>query len=454
MTQGNPVSLIWQFALPLMIGNLFQQLYSFTDAAIIGNFIGVNGFAAVTCAGWVIWLINAASRDSSNAFSIAASYRAGRKDTEGFRKIVGNAVLAGGVLAVCISAGLLLFMRQILTWLNVPSEIFREARLYLSIMTLTLPFGFGFHITAGLLRAAGNSSTTFRAMTISTAVNITLDVLFVVVFRWSVAGAAAATLIAQACAMAVALRAAGKSELFRITREHLRPDREILSETVRLWIPMMVNSVVITAGGLYVQKVVNSIGAYFVAGVEASATVFSVLEAIIMSIMTATGVFVGQNLGAGKALRIRSGLHRIILSAFMLTLVMIAAVFLLDNRIIAFLLKSDDPQALAMAHRTGVLATRCLIGGMVIMTPMYLYRFTLQTMGHQSYVMIAAVLQMIARIGSVSLLPPVIGEYAYYLPTVFAWTATLFMVAIPYYHYIGILCREERAGLPKGASVS
>ncbi len=443
MTEGNPVALIWQFSLPLIIGNLFQQFYSFTDAAIIGNYIGVNGFAAITCASWVIWVINAASRDSSNAFSIAASYRIGRKDEAEFRKIVGNAVTAGCLLAVLIVCGLLVFMRRILTWLSVPAEIFGSARTYLIIFVLTVPFGFGFHITAGLLRAAGNSTVTFRAMTVSTIVNIALDLLFIVVFRWSVAGAAFATMIAQACAMAVALAAAARADLFQLRREDLKLDRKILGEIVRLWAPMMFNTVVITAGGLYVQKVVNSIGAYFVAGVQVSLTIFSVCEAVIMAIMVATGVFVGQNLGAEKPHRIRSGFHRILLATFALTFVMIALVLVFNDRIVSFLLKSEDPEIMAMAHRAGVLAVQCITWGMLVMTPMYLYRFSLQTMGHQRYVMVAAVLQMIARFCAARFLPAIIGEYAYYLADTFAWIVSLPTVAIPFYHYLNDLCRKK-----------
>lgn len=444
MTTGSPVSLIARFSLPLIAGNLFQQLYSIVDAAIIGKFVGVNAFASVSCASWIIWLINAASRDVSNAFCIVASIRVGNKNQAELRKIVATAYLSGAVLCTAIVSILLLGMNTILKLLSVPDSILPEACIYLSILVLAMPFGITYHITSALLRAAGNSDVSFFAMTVSTIVNIFLDLLFVVVFRWSVAGAAFATLIAQCAAMLIVLAGARKNEIFRLPRKDWKADGKILVEAVKLWTPMMVNSLVISLGGMFVQKAVNAVGSYFTAGVESSSVLFNLLEAVIIAFQTGASVFVGQNLGAGRAVRIRSGLHRILLVSFGLTVVLAALIGLFADPLVGFFLSKKDLAVYMQAHSVGVRSTRVILCGMLIMTPMYLYRSSLLTIGHPNYAMAAGFLQVAARVLTVCLLPPLIGEYAYYLPTVSAWAVTLPVVVIPYYFYIRRMCREER----------
>lgn len=445
MTEGNPVRLILKFALPLVVGNLFQQLYSLVDAAVIGNFIGVAGFAAVSCTGWIIWTINATSRDLSNAFCIAGSIRIGRKDTDGFRRIVTQGYLFCGVVVAVFLAFVFFGMDIILHFLNVPAEIYEQAKTYLSLIVLAMPLGVSFHLTAGLLRAAGNSDVTFYAMVASTVVNIALDLLFVVVLHWSVAGAAIATIIAQGCSLTIALLTSRNSELFRFQRTDWGIDIKIVKEIVKLWIPMAMNSVVLAVGGIYVSRRINAIGTYFTAGTEASGTIFTVLEAIIMAVQTGANVFVGQNFGAKKAKRIYQGMHRIILAAEGLTLLLIGVVWLSADGLVSFFMSSADPLLYQAAHEVGVQSTKVFISCMVIMTPMYFYRSALQTLGHPEFAVYGAFLQVGARIGTVTLLPAVLGVYAYYIPTAVAWLFTLPVVVIPYYHFLKRLLAEEQS---------
>lgn len=443
MTSGDPVKLITRFSLPLIAGNLFHQLYSLVDAAIIGRVVGVNAFAAVSCASWVIWLINATARDSSNAFCIAASIRVGNMNKKELRRIIANAYFFGALLSIVVVSALLLSMVALLRLLSVPETILAEARIYLTIIVLAIPFSMTFHMTSALLRAAGNSDISFRAVTVATIVNVLLDLLFVIVFHWSIAGAAAATLIAQCASAVIVLGGASKSKLFHLSREDWKADGKILSEVIKLWVPMMVNSLVITIGGMFVQQAVNAIGAYFTAGVESSGTIFTLLEAVIMAIQTGASVFVGQNLGADHPARIRSGLRRIVLASLCLTIGMAALVCIYASPLVGFFLSRENPEIYTLAHTAGIRATRITMFGMLIMTPMYLYRSAIQTIGHPNYAMAAGFLQAAARIATVRLLPSLIGEYAYYLPTVMAWSVTLPVVTIPFCIYIGRMCRKS-----------
>lgn len=445
MTSGKPVRLIARFSLPLIVGNLFQQLYTFVDAIIVGKFIGVNAFAAVGCSDWIIWFLNAIPRDCSNAFCIAASISIGNRDKDQFRKIAANAVLFGGGLSVVVAGGFLIGLDPLLHLLHVPQAIYADARSYLLIIILCIPFSIAFHLTCALLRAAGNSNITFYGMAASTLINIALDLLFVLVFRWGVAGAAFATLLAQASAMTVALLAARNNPLLRIRREDWGLDRAIMGNIVKLWTPMMLNSVIIAIGGVYSQRAVNSIGEYFTAGIEAGNKVFGLIEAIIMAIQTSASVFVGQNLGARQPDRIRSGMARIVPFSLLITGVMILLVWLFGGEVINIFLSSNDPALYAAAHAAGLRYCLILVSGMVILTPMYLYRAALQTLGHPNYAMVAGFLQMAARVLTIAGLSSVLHEAAIYLAEILAWLVSLPMVAIPFVLYVRRLCRAQSA---------
>lgn len=445
MTQGSPIRLMLQFSAPLVVGNLFQQLYSMTDAAIIGKFIGVDAFAAVGCTSWIIWLITAVCRDCSNAFCIAASLRVGNRKMDEFRTVTGNAAIVSVLLSVLMTGGLLLGLDGILRALQIPANIYADAREYLRIIILSIPLMVIFHMAGALLRAAGNSRVTFVAMTASTVVNIVLDLVFVLAFHWSVAGAAWATLIAQAVTAVIALAACIGKDPFLMKDENWRLNWKILREVGKLWVPMLLNSVIISAGGLYVQQKINAIGSNFTAGTSACTKIFSLLEAVIMAIQTFVSVYVGQNLGADQPERVRSGLRKTVLSALGLTFVLIALVLLSRGRLLTLFLSQEDPAAYEAAYTAGLHSTWVMITGMLIMTPMYLYRVTVQTLGHAIYAMVAGCLQMVVRVCVVEFLPPLWGEYAYYFSDVAAWMVSLPTVMIPCLLCISRLCRKKAA---------
>lgn len=443
MLAGSPVRLIARFSLPLIVGNLLQQLYTFVDAAVIGRYVGVNAFAAIGCTGWIVWWINSAARDCSNAICIAASIRIGNHNYDEFRRILANGVMMAAALTALAMLVLLGGLDLSLRLLNVQMEIYDDARAYLMVLVLAIPATMTFHVAGALLRAAGNSSVTSAAMTAATVMNIALDLVFVLAFHWDVIGVAVATLLAQAAAMTVALLAARKNPLFHTQRAHWRLDGRLMGEMLRLLAPMMLNSLVITFGGLYVQQAVNAIGTHFTAGVEVGGKIFSLLEAVIMAVQTGASVFVGQNLGASQPHRIRSGLRRIVLFSLLLTLGMIALVWLFGGSLIRFFLSSRDPALFEAAYAVALRNALFLVTGMVIMTPMYLYRASLQTIGHPNYAMIAGVLQVFARMGTVELLVRFFGNDAIFFADVLAWTVSLPVVAIPFGVYMRRLCRQK-----------
>ena len=410
MTAGSPVRLVVLFSIPLIFGNIFQQLYYITDAVIVGKYISIQALAAVNSCTWITWLLNAIARDFSNTLSILASYSVGEGDQEKVKKIVGNA----GTITLLLSLFLLVFAETNLDLFfrlfKVQAEVVQMTGEYFSIILLGIPFVLIYNAAAALLRAEGNSQVTFHSV-------------------------AVATVIAQFVSMVIALVPLFKSKIFTWDLSYWRLEASLLKQMINLWLPMFVNSAVITIGGSFVSRNVNAIGPYFTAGISSGTKIFTMLESLIMAIQTGLSVFIGQNLGAGLKDRVKRGQHQVVLFGLTLAFVLNILVQSLAPVLVGMFLSPSDPLYAQTLH-VAVADVRVITLGMFIMAPMYLYRIAIQTLGHPKYPMYAGFLQLLARVFSVSVLPVFIGEYGYYVATVLAWVITLPVVMIPYYRYL------------------
>lgn len=432
MLDGPPVSRVMLFSVPLIFGNIFQQLYYITDAVVVGSFLGIDALAAVNSCSWITWLLNAIARDFSNTLSILASYCIGENDQKKLKTIVGNACTITAGMSLALTLGVLGNLNGLLAVFQVKQEIVSITRDYFSTVMLGVPFVLVYHMASSLLRAAGNSRVTGYAVTASTVVNVVLDLVFIVKLGWGVKGAAAATVIAQAMEMLMVLAPFLKNPLFSVSRADWRPDRELMRQMRELWLPMFINSAVISVGGSFVSSQVNAIGPFFTAGISSATKLFTLLESIIMAIQTGLSVFMGQNLGAGYTKRVKTGVRQLVLVSLMLAAGLNGIIQLTAPWLVRIFLSSGDPVLYEQTLHVAVADIRVITLGMFLMAPMYLYRTAIQTMGYPGYPMAAGFFQLAARVFSVTVLPSLIGEYGYYIATPLAWAVTLPVVVVPY----------------------
>ena len=437
MTTGSSVGCIMYFALPIILGNLFQQLYSLTDAVIVGRFVNLNALAAIGGTGWVRWAILGVCMDCTLGFGIVASRRIGAGDWNGFKEVLAAGVefvLAAGFLLTLFAC---LSLDFVLELLHIPENIYEDARLYLWYASVSIPIGLIYNMTCAFLRAVGNSRGPFAAVVLSTLINVSLDLYFIVGLRWGVCGAARATLIAQTSAAVFVLFLAVRHELFQTTRKNWKYNPGILRETAGLWIPMFFNSIAISAGGVIVQRYINSSGAIVAAGIDAGEKIYCLLETVEKAVCSAISVFVGQNLGAMKIARIRKGMKSMTIFAFFFS-VWLAFVLTVygDSLIGLFLNKNQDPADLEGAYRAArvYLNVQCI--SVFFMVPMHFYRGAVQALGYAVYPMIAAFLQIAARWITVALFVPARGLVGLCLPDGVAALASLPVVVIPYFVFM------------------
>lgn len=432
LLQGNALKQILCFSVPLMGGNLLTQLYNLADAAIVGHFVGVDAFAAVSCTGWVVWLLSAVCRDSSNAISIMGAYQIGAKCPETFKRVMATAFYVGTVLTLLTCIPLLVAMDGVLRLNQVPGEIYGEAKTYLAIYALGIPFCMICSMASAILRAAGNSRIPFLAMAVSAVINIGLDLLFVAVLQTGVAGAAWATFLAQGISAVIAFCGLLGQGTYHMQSPHWKPDPDLCREAVSLWLPMFWNSVVITAGGIYVQAFINGAGAAFSAGYMAAVKVFNVIEGLLIAVQTALSVFIGQNLGAAQVQRIRKGFRDTLLAALFFMTLTAVGIWFAGGPLIGVFLSSKDPTAYQIALETGQRQIRCMMIGTPVMIPMYFCRSGMQALGYSGSTLAAGFVQMAARVLVVAVLTPCLGTVSCHLTDPAAWIVSLPVVAIPF----------------------
>ena len=199
MTEGKPIKLIFSFALPLMIGNVFQQLYTVVDTMVVGQVLGVSALAALGAADWLNWMMLGIIQGFAQGFSILMAQEFGAGNVKRLKKVVGNAVGLSAASAVLLLIAGESIVFPVLSLLQTPGEIIGQSMLYLRIMFAGVPIVMAYNLLASILRALGDGKTPLHAMITAAAVNIVLDIIFVMAFGWGIAGAAAATLIAQFC---------------------------------------------------------------------------------------------------------------------------------------------------------------------------------------------------------------------------------------------------------------
>lgn len=442
MTAGRPAGLIFFFALPLMLGNIFQQLYIVVDSAIVGQVAGVEALAAMGAAEWINWLVMGVVGGFAQGFSIMVAQRFGAGDIPGLRKAVGVSVTLTGIVSLMTIVIGIPVTRPLLKLLNTPDNIIGGAVSYLYIIIGCALITGAYNILACILRALGNSKTPLIAMLTAAGVNIALDFVFVMGLKMGVAGAALGTVIAQAVAMVICYLAVRKIPELKFTRSDFALTRGITGTIFRLGLPVAFQNTIISAGGLVIQYVINGYGFLYVAGFTATNKLYGLIEVAGASYGFAIATYVGQNLGAGRFDRIRKGMR----SGFAMSMATCAGVMLCTiffGRFLLSLFISGDPAETAQVLD---IAFRYLMFMTVSLPILYLlhpYRCALQGMGNTFIPMLSGGMELICRISTILILPMLIGELGIYFSEPAAWLGAELLLMFSYYRVIAKL--EKKA---------
>lgn len=399
MTQGKPMKLLVTFALPLMLGNVFQQLYTVVDTAIVGRGVGMDALAALGCVDWLNWMMLGIAQGFTQGFSVRIAQKFGQGDGKGLRMFMGQSVIATAALAMlCVLVGQLA-LPLFLGFLRVPEALRGMATLYTRILFAGLPTVFFFNYCSAMLRAVGDSKTPLIAMVVAAVSNITLDMVAVFLLGWGIAGAAVATIVAQCLSGMICVVKIYRTPQIRFGKSDLALNREVLSNLLKIGVPAAGKNLVIAVGGMTVMTVVNAFGTTFIAGVTASNKLFGLLEVAALSYGYAITTYVGQNYGAMRLDRIIKGMKSAAVLALMTSLVIAALMFLFGRAIIMLFISTENPAEAVVAADFAYQYLCVMAGSLPFLYTLYLFLSALQGLGDTVRTMISGGVELLVRVG-------------------------------------------------------
>lgn len=429
MTTGSPIKHILMFALPLLVGNLFQQLYNMVDSLIVGNYVGADALAAVGTCGSMNSLFFALAHGLAIGTGIMVAQYFGAHDEKRIRAVIANSIYGLGTVALTAGVLGIVLSPFLLKLLSTPERILGDAVIYMRVTFAGLLAIALYEGAAAVLRALGDSRTPLYFLILASIVNVVLDLMFVLRFGWGVFGVAFATIISQAvAAVTCILYAYRKVSYFRLTREEMKPDKAMIARSFQLGLPLALQSSMISISCLVLQGVINSFGET----VMATSTIINRIEQLIQqpysSLAAALTTYTGQNIGARQTDRVRKGYRQSILVVLFISGVMIPAAYLFGDRIVGAFVK--EPEVIAM----GITALRINSSFYFVLGIIHVSRAVLNGCGDTGFAMMNGFTEVVCRVLFSQALTgiPALGYWGIWLTTGVTWSATALVCVIRY----------------------
>ncbi|WP_440587211.1 MATE family efflux transporter [Wujia sp.] len=418
LTVGSPMKLILGFAFPMFLGLLFQQFYSLVDTMIVGKYLGVDPFAGVGSTGSLNFIVIGFCMGLCSGFSVPISQSFGAKDFPLLRKMVTNSVWLCTFFSVVITTLMLLFCRPVLTWMNTPENIFEYAYIYIFIIFAGIPCTILYNMTAAILRALGDSKSPIIFLAISSAINIGLDLLLIIVFRMGVEGAALATVVSQGVSGVISIIYIKKKfDILAMEKGDWKLERHLAGKLTGVGIPMGLQYSITGIGSVILQTAVNGLGSIYVASMTAGSKINIFLACPFDALGQTMAPYAGQNIGARKLDRVGKGLRAACIIGFIVSGLMVIVVKLFGDQLTMLFLDEKDPVIMQNSTQFLIIVSAfyCLL------TLVNTVRFTIQGMGFSSLAIIAGVMEMIARGIAGMLLVPAFGYLGACYSSPLAW---------------------------------
>ena len=433
LTVGSPMKLIWQFSIPLVLGNLFQQMYNMVDTVIVGRYLGLDALTSVSSTTSITFLIIGFCLGTCTGLAVPVAQKFGAKSYSEMRKFVMNAAYLAIFLAVIMTIVTCALCGSILTWMKTPNQFYQGAYDYLFVIFLGIPFTFLYNVVAGIIRSLGDSKTPFYFLVLSAVMNIFLDMLFIIVFKLGTAGAGWATILSQAISGVLCFRYMKKKyDILKTNHQERRLDMHYIKTLFTMAVPMGLQFSITAIGSIMLQSANNALGTACVAAFTSAMRIKMFFICAFESLGIAMATYTGQNYGARKPERIWQGIKASSL------LMMIYAVFTFT-----ILMSASDKISLLFvdASETEILKNTVLFLHVScyffpILGLLCILRYTIQGAGYTNLAMLSGVSEMIARTLVSIYAVPIFGFLAVCFGDPTAWIAAdLFLVPAFIYVY-------------------
>lgn len=432
LTTGHPLKVILWFAFPLVLGNLFQQFYNLADTIIVGRFVGVNALAAVGSTGSINYMILGFVIGICNGFAIPIAQYFGARSYGDMRRYVANSAWLSLAGAVVLTVATVLLTRPILQLMQTPADIIDDAAVYIGWIFAGIPFVFLYNMVSCIMRALGDSKTPLVFLVVTSFLNIGLDLLFILVFDAGVMGAALATDLSQAISgIASLLYLCKRFGVLKMQKEEAGIDRAACGRLLYIGLPMGLQCSITAIGSVVMQWAVNVLGSTVVAAVTAAGKTSNLLTVPLESVGTAMATYAGQNLGASRLDRVRSGVRYALGIVAVYAVGSLVVLHFFDVTIFGLFIDTATETEIVE------LAQQYLLWNSLFFFPLgalIVWRYVIQGLGYSGVAMMAGVAEMAARTGVALVLVPLLGFFGAALANPAAWIAACVFL-IPAYRW-------------------
>ena len=432
LTEGDPARLIFFFALPLVAGNMMQQLYAFIDTLIVGRFLGVNALAAVGCTGSLMFLTLGFIMGFCTGVTIYTGQRFGAGDAQGVRRSAAACVVLGILAVLTLTAIILPLTRSLLLLMETPAEIIDGAQDFISIVFAGLTIFLLLYLQNCLIRSLGDSTTPTIFLAVTLAINVALEPVAILVLGWGIPGAALATVFSQAIGAVLFFVYIWR----RVPALHTRwtdwkPDRAVLMAHLRMGLPMAFQASVIAFGAIILQVALNNLGAIPVAAYAATQKIDAVAVMPMLSFGYALAAYTAQNYGAQKYERIRMGVRACLKMSMAFAVAIGALLIAFGSHVLALFVGAD---AAGAEEVVAYGETFLLVNGStyVILALLLVYRNVLQGLGQSVIPTIAGAMELLMRAAAAIFLCTYLGFFGACLANPLAWIGAAVPVVLAY----------------------
>ncbi|MBR0459703.1 MAG: MATE family efflux transporter [Victivallales bacterium] len=432
MTTGSPLKQIFFFLIPILLGNMLQQVFHLVDVMIVGRTLGEQKLAAVGATISLAWTALGFFWGMTSGFTTITSQRFGAKDESGVRRSFTNSILICLVLSILFTVGFWLFTPQFLILTKVPEELLADATTYLRIIYLGIGTTVSCNLLTGVIRALGNSRTPLYILCVSSVVNVIFDLVFICVFHWDVAGAAWATVISQvAVSLCCVVYICRKMPILHPRREDWNPNWKMSATLTKQGLPMALNFTIMNIGGLLLQSAVNQFGGNSMATV----TIAGRLNILMVQPMIAYGqamvTYVAQNFGANKYKRILTGMWQSGLMLFAWNLCAALILLTCGQYLVGLFLKEPNPEIIDYSMKFFLIASIFY----PVLSSLFVFRSCLQGVGMAFVVMFAGMGELVMRAICSIVLPKYIGFWGICFANPMAWLGSVLVLFFPFLYW-------------------
>lgn len=429
LTTGRPWRVILSFSIPLLLGNVVQQMYQFADAVVVGRHLGVESLAAVGATGSLLFLLIGFAWGLTSGFAIPIAQAFGAGDGAAVRRSVATGVILTGITSVVLTIVAPLIARPVLELLQTPAELMPEATVFTQISFIGASATMFFNYLSAIIRAIGDSRTPLIFLTVSCALNVGLVILMVGPLEWGVGGAALATVVAQAVSVALCLEFVRRRlPMLHLRRADWRVTRDDFREHLRLGLPMGFQASIIAIGTLTVQVALNTLGSDAVAAYTTASRVDGLAVAFLSSLGLASSMYTAQNLGGRRPDRIRRGVVEGTWMAIAAGIALGVIIIAFGTPMVRLFVGEGSDEVVRLAHLM-LIINGC---GYWALGVLFVLRGALQGLGHTLIPTVTGVIELVMRVGAAVVLGALIGFEGVALSNPLAWLGAIVLLVPAY----------------------